>query len=277
MAAVNLTGGTYRYTPGNNAGVTIGATAGQNVNFTVSGAGTLTVNNNATSGTGTPPTFLRIGSSTTIDYEAALTVQTGGTVTIGSGKAGELQIAGTGASNGTLDVQDGTVTIANGTTSNKIYLFKAGASAGFAATMTQSGGNVTANGIQFGGTTGIYDLTSAASLTLSGGNLYVGLQGITRGSAATDLPVNIQLLGGTVLRPPSSPLDMKLGTATILAANSGGAAQNITLSGILSMTVPSWHPHQDRRWHADLRRCKLTLPVPPPSIKAPWFSATLMP
>ena len=240
-AAFNLTAGTHAITPGNNNGATIGATAGRNVNYTVSGTGTLTVNNNAASGTGTAPSFLRIGNATTSAFEAKLTVQTGGTVTIGSGKAGELQIAGSADSNGKLDVQGGTVTIAAGVpAANQIYLFKAGAAAGYAATMTQSGGTVTANGIQFGGTSGTYDTTSSATLTLSGGSLYIGAQGMTRGSAATDLPITIQLQGGTLGADQNwtSSLDMKLGTTgggpVIQAQNSASTSRNITLSGNLS-------------------------------------------
>jgi fibronectin-binding autotransporter adhesin len=236
-AAINLTGGTHAITPGNSNGANLGNAAGQNVNYTVSGTGILTVNNNASSGTGTGPSWLRLGNGDTGVNEAKLTVQTGGTVTIGSGKYGELQISGSVTSNGELDVQGGTVTIASGVpAANKIYLFKNGSNAGYAATMTQSGGTVTANGIQFGGDTGTYDAASSATLTLSGGNLYVGAQGMTRGSGAGTLPVTIQLQGGTLGASAtwSSSMDMKLGTATIRAANNGGTAQNITLSGVLS-------------------------------------------
>ena len=236
-AAINLTGGTHAITPGNSNGANLGNAAGQNVSYTVSGTGTLTVNNNATSGTGTGPSWLRLGFGDTGGIEAKLTVQTGGTVSMGNSKYGELQISGSATSNGKLDVQGGTVTIGAGVpASNKIYLFKNGSNAGYAATMTQSGGTVTANGIQFGGDTGTYDAASSATLTLSGGSLYVGAQGITRGSGAGTLPVGIHLQGGTLGASVtwSSPMDMKLGAATIRAANSAGTAQNITLSGVLS-------------------------------------------
>jgi autotransporter-associated beta strand protein len=99
---------------------------------------------------------------------------------------------------------------------------------------------VTANGIQFGGSTGLttYNGTSAANLTLSGGSLYIGLQGITRGTDAGTLPVAIKLQGGTLGASDtwSSSLNMSLGAAgtTIQAATSLAAAKNITLSGILS-------------------------------------------
>ena len=239
VPTANLTGGTYNYTPGNGAGATIGNNAGQDVSYTVSGTGTLTCNNNAGSGTGTSLSYLGVGNATAA-FQATLTVQTGGTVIIGSGKYGELQIARNADSNGKLDVQGGTVTIASGTTSNKIYLFKSGANASRTAAITQSGGTMTANGIQFGSNAGTYDVASAAALRLSGGSLYVGTQGITRGTGAGALPVAIQLQGGTLGAAEnwSSSLDMVLGTTgggvAIQAANSGGAARNITLSGILS-------------------------------------------
>ena len=236
-AAINLTGGTHAITPGNSNGPNLGNAVGQNVNYTVSGTGILTVNNNAASGTGTGPSWLRLGNGDTGANEAKLTVQTGGTVSIGNGKYGELQIAGSATSNGKLNVQGGAFTIAAGVpAANKIYLFKNGSNAGYAAAMTQSGGTVTANGIQFGGDTGTYDAASSATLALSGGNLFVGAQGMMRGSSAGTLPVIIQLQGGTLGASGtwSSSLDMKLGTATIRAANSLGAAQNITLSGVLS-------------------------------------------
>lgn len=236
-AAINLSGGTHAITPGNGAAANIGNAAGQNVNYTVSGTGTLTVNNNASSGTGTGISALRLGFGDTGGNEAKLTVQTGGTVTIGSGKYGELQISGSATSNGKLDVQGGTVTIAAGVpAANKIYLFKAGSNSGYTAAMTQSGGTVTTNGIQFGSDTGTYDAASTATLTLSAGSLYVGAEGITRGSAASALPVTIQLQGGTLGASAnwSSSMDMKLTSATILAANSGASARNVTLSGVLS-------------------------------------------
>lgn len=237
VAAINLTGGTHAITPGNNNGANLGNAAGQNVSYTVSGTGTLTVNNNTSSGTGSGPSWLRLGFGDTGANEARLTVQAGGTVSIGTNKYGELQISGSATSNGKLDVQGGTVTINTGVpVANKIYLFKNGSNSGYAATMTQSGGTVTPNGIQFGGDTGTYDAASSATLSLSGGNLYVGAQGLTRGSAAGALPVTIQLQGGTLGASATwaSSMDMKLGASTIRAATSGGTAQNITLSGVLS-------------------------------------------
>jgi len=214
-AVINLTGGTHAVTPGNNGGANIGNNAGQSVNYTVSGTGTLTVNGNNTTAT-VLNSYLALGKAAgNTAYQNTLTVQNG-TVNIGTtaSRAGELRIASDAVSSGKLDVQGGTVTIGTGDTANKIYFFKGGPGSGYTATITQSGGTVTANGRQFRDTTGTYDAASSATLQLSGGNLYVGAQGITLGSAASGLPVTIQLQGGTLGADQnwSSSLDVKLGT-----------------------------------------------------------------
>jgi fibronectin-binding autotransporter adhesin len=238
-ATFNQTGGTYNITPGNNNGYSINS-ATQSVACNLS-LGTLSVNGNASTAT-VNNAFLGIGNGTST-FRSALNVS-GGIMSVGTtaSRSGEIRIGNTTASNGTFNVSGGTVTVGTGSTTNKIYFFKAGSADGYTAAMTQSAGTATANGIQFGGGTGAttYGATSAANLTLSGGSLYVGLQGIARGTDASALPITIQLQGGTLGASAAwaSPLDMKLGTTgggvTIRAANNGGAAQSITLTGSLS-------------------------------------------
>ena len=239
-ATFNQTGGTYNITPGNNVGFNVSSNS-RNLNFTLSG-GTLTVNGNNTTST-INNAYLGIGNGTAISNTSTMTVKDGATVNVGTtaSRSGEIRIANTPSSNGRLDVQGGTLTVGTGSTANKIYFFKAGAfDAPYLASMAQSGGTVTANGIQFGSESGTYDTASSASLSLSGGSLYVGAQGIARGSAAGDLAVTIQLEGGMLGASQnwSSSLDMGLGIAgggvTILAQDSAGTARNITLSGNLS-------------------------------------------
>jgi fibronectin-binding autotransporter adhesin len=237
-SAINLTGGTHAITPGNDGGANIGNNAGQSVNYTISGTGTLTVNGNASTAT-VLNSHLALGrASGNTAYQNTLTVQSGATVNIGTtaSRAGELRIASDATSNGKLDVQGGSVTIGTGDAANKIYLFKGGSGSGYTATMTQSGGTVTANGIQFGGSTGTYDAASSASLQLSGGSLFIGAAGMTQGSAASALPVTIQLQGGALGASAdwSTSLDIKLASATIQAANGGASSRNITLSGLIS-------------------------------------------
>ena len=234
-ATLNQTGGTFNITPGNAIGYNISNNA-QNVAYNLS-AGTLNVNGNANA-PGVSNSFLGIGFSTST---SALNVSGTGIVNVGTtaSRSGEIRIGNTTTSKGSLNVTGGTVTVGTGSTANKIYFHKAGSGA-FTAAMTQSAGTVTANGIQFGGSTGAttYNATSAANLTLSGGSLYIGLQGITRGTDASTLPVAIKLQGGILGASDtwSSSLNMRLGTTgtTIQAATSAAAAKNITLSGILS-------------------------------------------
>lgn len=231
----NQTGGTFNPNQGNTVSYTIGSNAGQNVNYTISG-GNLTSNANSTAHT---DARLVIGATTGVNT-ATLTVQTGATVSVGTTRAGQLRIGGDANSNGVLDVQGGTLTVGTNKPLNSLYFFVAGADASRSAIMTQSGGTVTTGGIQFGGTTGTYNAASSATLTISGGNLYVGAAGITRGSGAAALPVTIQLQGGTLGADQnwSSSLAMKLGTTgggpTIRCANAANSDRTTTLSGNLS-------------------------------------------
>ena len=164
VSTFNQSGGTFSITPGNNVGFNVSSNS-RSVNFTLSG-GSLTVNGNNTTST-VNNAYLGIGNGTAISNTSTMTVKSGATVNVGttSSRSGEIRIAKTPESNGTLDVQGGTLTIGTGNTANKIYFFKAGAiDAPYLASMTQSGGTVTANGIQFGGDSGIYDPASSAVL-----------------------------------------------------------------------------------------------------------------
>jgi autotransporter-associated beta strand protein len=234
----NQSGGTFGMNlPSGNDGHYIGFAAGRSVSYTMSGSAIINAN---ASGTANTNSFLAIGRGAgNTAYSNTLNVTGAANLNVGNaaGMAGELLIAYDNVSNGALNVTGGAATVGTGKTDNKIYFFKAGSGFGYTASLTQSGGTVTANGIQFGGTSGTYDAASTASLTLSGGVLYVGAQGITRGSAASDLPVAIKLQGGTLGANQnwSSSLEMLIGgTATMQAQDSDGAARNITLSGNLS-------------------------------------------
>ena len=241
VGTFNQSGGTFNFTPGNAVGYNINSST-QNVAYNLS-AGTLSVSGNASTAT-VNNAYLAIGNGTGASYTSALNVSGTGIVNAGTtaSRSGEIRIGNTTASNGMLNVTGGTVTVGTGSAANQIYFHKGGSNSGFTAAMTQSAGTVTANGIQFGGSTGLttYNATSAANLTLSGGSLYIGLQGITRGTDAGTLPVAIKLQGGTLGASDtwSSALDMKLGAAgTTIQAATGDAtpvSKNITLSGILS-------------------------------------------
>lgn len=237
VAIFNQSGGTFNVTPGNGVGYNISSNS-RDVNFTLTG-GTLNVNGNAATST-VNNAYLGIGNGTGISNTSTMTLGEGATLSVGttSGRSGEIRVANTPESNGTLEVQGGTLTVGTGSTSNKIYFFKAGTSdAPYQARMIQTGGAVIANGIQFGGDSGTYDPSSPADLQLRGGSLHVGAQGITRGSAAAGLAVAIHLLGGTLAADQdwSSSLDMLVGGGvTIQAMDGAGNARNISLTGDLS-------------------------------------------
>ena len=241
VATFNQTGGTFNMNlPAGTDGYFIGDAAGRSVNYTMSGGAIINANAQNTTVTNS---YLAIGrASGNTAYTNTLNVTGSANLNVGvtANRAGELLIASDNASNGTLNVSSGAATVGTGKADNKIYFFKNGSGAGYTANLSQSGGTVTANGIQFGGTAGTYNATSSANLTLSGGVLYVGLQGITRGSGASDLQTNIKLQGGVIGASDSwsSSLDMKLGATsggpTFQAATSGGVSKNITLSGVLS-------------------------------------------
>ena len=245
VATFNQTGGTYNMTlPAGPDGYFIGFNAGQSVTYTMSGSSIINANANADPSVNSVFAIGRAAGNTV--YQNTLNVQGSANLNVGNSgaKSGEIHIAYDANANGTLNVSSGAVTVGNSTgkPDNKIYFFKAGSGAGYTAAMTQSGGTVTANGIQFGGSTGAttYNATSAANLTLSGGNLYIGAQGITLGSAAGTLQTTIKLEGGTLGANQSwtSSLDMQLGTSgggvTIRAQDAAANGRNITLSGILS-------------------------------------------
>ena len=240
-ATFNQTGGVFTITPGNSTNYSITSNS-QNVAYNLS-AGTLSVNGNATTATVNNAAF-GIGNGTGILNTSALNVSGTGIINVGTtaSRSGEIRIGNNTASNGTLNVTGGTVTVGTGSPANQIYFFKAGSGAGFTAAMTQSAGTVTANGIQFGGSTGLttYNATSAANLTLTGGSLYIGAAGITKGTDAASLATAIKLQGGTLGANQiwTSSLNMQLGTTaggpTIRTQNSASTARNISLSGILS-------------------------------------------
>lgn len=234
-ATFNQAGGNYNIRPGDTLGFNI-TSATQNVAYNLS-SGTLSVNGNANA-PGVANTHLGIGNGTST-FTSTLAVSGTGILNVGTiaNRYGEIRIGNAAAFNGTFNVSGGTVTVGTGAAGNKIYFFKNGSGAGNTASMTQSAGTVTTNGIQFGTSTGTYDATSAANLTLSGGSLYVGERGIIVGSGSADqLPVTIKLQGGTLGANQnwSSSLDMQLGAATIRAQDATSNSRNITLSGILS-------------------------------------------
>ena len=227
-AVINQSGGTVNLSGSSSAGNFIDYNAGRNVNYTISG-GSLNLN-------GAGGAYLALGRASGATT-ATLTVQAGGTVNIGTTGPGQISLSSDNAANGKLDVQGGTLTVGTANLTNQIYFFPSGITAGKSAVMTQSGGVVTAQGIQFGNASGTY-AAATASLTLTGGSLYLGSLGITEGIAhATD---SVTFSGGIVGAAVdwSSAMNIGLGSSggpvTFQAADVLSNAQNITLSGVLS-------------------------------------------
>ena len=228
-AVINQSGGTVNLSGDASSGNWIDYNAGQNVNYTING-GTLNLNG---SGAGSYLSLGRNSGATT----GTLTVQAGGTVNVGTTGPGRISFAIAGNASGKLDIQGGAITVGTADIANQIYLFPAGSTAGNSAVMTQSGGVMTAQGIQFGAASGTY-AAATASLTLTGGSLYLGSLGITEGAAhATD---SVTFSGGIVGAAAnwSSAMNISLGSSggpvTFQAADAASVAHDITLSGALS-------------------------------------------
>ncbi len=170
-----------------------------------------------------------------------------GTATIGNTTARNLGICYDGnGSTGIVNVNGGSLNVGNAShTTSLVNFVETAAGPGGTGVMTQTAGTVNAwGGILFGAASGSYSGASAA-LTNSGGNLYVGLGGITRGAAYTSAnnnTISISLSGGTVgaLANWSSSLPMTLdtpnGNITFQCADGSGNPFNISLSGALTGT-----------------------------------------
>ncbi|HVE15813.1 MAG TPA: autotransporter-associated beta strand repeat-containing protein [Chthoniobacterales bacterium] len=119
-----------------------------------------------------------------------------------------------------------------------------GTNANAQAVYLQTAGTVITRAINFGSTVNSVDGTptaagASATLTVTGGSLYVGRYGIVKNSTAPAVST-ITLSGGTLGADEdwSSSMDMTLATTngniTIKAAAENDTAHNITLSGVLS-------------------------------------------
>lgn len=173
-----------------------------------------------------------------------LIIRNGGTANFGlTGTKGNLLVprdtsAVATPNKGKLEVQGGILNVgAIGGNQAQIQLSGNGSTATQTGDMLQSGGTVNTNGITFGGT-GTYVAGATASLTMTGGTLYVGSIGINEGAGhPTD---TITLSGGTVgaLANWTSAMPMTLantpGDVTFQCANSAATSFDITLTQTLT-------------------------------------------
>ena len=241
LAPVNVTGGSLIPSGSFYIGYTQTAPAPNSTAYTtgiltVSGSSTVvTINGN----------ILIIGRSS----GTGTLILNDGTTSVGNLTASRnLAICydGSSGSSGTVDVNGGTLNVGSPSKlGNQIDFFQTGATPGATAVMTQTGGVVNAwGGIIFGAAAGTFS-GGSATLTNSGGILYVGANGISRGAnytAVNNNTIGITLSGGTVsaLASWSSSLPMTLGTAngniTFQCADNNNSLWNISLSGALTGT-----------------------------------------
>jgi autotransporter-associated beta strand protein len=168
-------------------------------------------------------------------YVGAGTLNVGGltTVTENNARSSVLEVTGTGVFNGSGGVQLGGI-YQNPT-----------------AELLMKGGVANVSGITFGAAISNASAGAANILEALGGSLYIGSTGLVQGSTgANPVTPTINLGGAAVATAPtlaasaswSSSLGMTLtnsssgAVATIQTADSSGAAQNITLSGVLGGT-----------------------------------------
>ena len=159
--------------------------------------------------------------------QASLNVFAGGTVNIGTGPGGT-----SGMNSSNLR----SLIILGGNNSTSGTTFSSGAS----GVANISGGTVTALGVQFGSSGGIYTANPTAQFNLTNGTVYLGNGGINPGTGVTGFvsPV-ISLAGGTLgaVSDWSSSMAMSLvgnGAINFQTADANGNAANIVLSGVLS-------------------------------------------
>ena len=142
--------------------------------------------------------------------------------------------AGSGAAGGELDINGGTFT-------ESTYVGLGSTSSTGEALMNITGGVSTVGALYFGGSNGAFANATGGSavLNLSGGSLYLGATGMVSQGTGT-FTSGINLSGGTMGASAdwSSSMAINLsnsnGGVTFQAANAGGTAHNITLSGVLS-------------------------------------------
>ena len=175
LGQVNITGGSLVPT----SSTFIGYENLNTINGTTYTAGTLTVSGSSTVVT-INGNILIIGRSS---GTGTLNVQ-GGTVTVGNLTASRnlaIDYDGSAGSSGTVNVSGGTLNVGStGQSANQIAFFQSGASTSTSTgTLNLTGGSITSYG---GMTFGLGGGTGTASFTETGGTIYVGVNGITKGA-----------------------------------------------------------------------------------------------
>lgn len=231
LGPVNVTSGTITPT----SSFFIGYPDPTSFNGTSYSSGTLTVSGSGTVTQNKQIFFIaRTFGSPAVAGQGTLTIQSGGTVNVGTGATFNLAISydGGAGENATVNVQGGNLNVGSSSfTGSEIAFFDSGTATGANGLLNQTGGTIAAwGGIVFGPGGG----TGTATLTNSGGTLNIGASGIAKGASYSG-SLSIGLTGGTVgaLASWSSSLPMTLGTANGPITFSPGG-DTITLSGALT-------------------------------------------
>jgi len=245
----NITAGTYTMTSHADmtgsvvvsGGGTLATGGAATLGVAVNGVGSLTIDNggtlNTTGSSATTALNIGFGGASATPANGTVTLKTGGTMTLGN-KAIIIGKAGSFGSQ-LLDIQGGTLN------SGEVIFFGENAASTGSNTLNISGGTTTVKGLvvrNTAPTTG----TSTNTFTMTGGTLYLGVNGISL--SGTPVVPTITLSGGTigaaivgtaVTGNWSSSLAMTLGTTngniTFKTTDAvGTTAYTIGLSGVLS-------------------------------------------
>jgi autotransporter-associated beta strand protein len=198
------------------------------------GGGVVTLNSPTAAFNTTGGGVITIGRSSGSASSGRLTLINGSINTTASTGAGMIvgYQLNTSTAKGVLNVQGGTLTVPQ-------MLNIGGSMSAGTATVTISGGTVTVGTNNFGGTTGSISTNGSASLTMTGGALYLGAGGMNSvgtGSFTSSRTLSGGTVGATANWSSSLPMTLATtgGSITFQAADAAAVARNIILSGILS-------------------------------------------
>jgi autotransporter-associated beta strand protein len=235
---INLTGGTY---------ITGEVQRTQNLNVTGSVTFTANGGHNGSNGVTTvnnADAVLSFGGDVNNNKLAQSNNNGGltmidGNVTFRNDGLSLMKANNTGSNTATLDMRGGTLT-SLGDKGIALINTNEGTAHNGQTVFLQSGGTIITKGIKYGHGGAAADAAVRASVTISGGALYIGDQGIKKGDAVVGLTaaqISFTASGGTIaaIADWSSDVDMKLtGNVTFQASGTNNDQHNITLNGKLS-------------------------------------------
>ena len=215
--AGQLGSGTYAGTITNNATLLVNSTAGQALNGTISGTGTLTKSNSGT---------LTLGVANT--YSGGTTI-TAGTVTLGT--ATSLGSAGLTMTGGTLDMNANSISLPSLAGTGGIITDNSAGTGTSLLTVNQTGGTSFGGVIQNGATQALaLTKSGTGTLTLTGASLYTGATTLSGGTLALSGGNNRLPVATTVAFSAASTLNVGSTTQTLAGVTLGNNVTG-TISG----------------------------------------------